>query len=118
MTYVPIVVTTPPPSPRTRELAELLGKVLDEYTKAHPAVTKAEIRAAINMAQATTGPDNTKLALGLSVGLGLVVLFLGLGLFYFRSVGEVEIGPILPMIIMALIALIGVAVLVMKAQSR
>ena len=119
MTYVPVVVPTPPPSPRTRELAGLLTKVLDEYAKAHPAVTKAEIQAAIRMAQTTAGPDHTKVALGLSVGLGLVVLFLGAGLFYFRTAGgDVEIGPILPMIIMALIILVGVVAVAFKAQSR
>jgi len=40
-----------PPSPRTRELADLLGKVLGEYEKYHPAVTGREVRAAIRLAE-------------------------------------------------------------------
>ena len=120
MTYVPIVIptTVPPPSPRTRELAGLLAKVLDEYTKAHPATSNAEIRAAIRMAQMSAGPDRTKLAVGLSLGVGLGVMMLTLGLFFFRSAGEVEIGPIFPMIIMALIVLLGLVVAAVKISSR
>jgi len=103
MSYVPIVTSTyvPPPSPRTRELAELLGKVLEEYTKAHPATTTAEVRAAIRLAQTSAGPDRTKLAVGLSLGVGLGVMMLTLGLFFFRSAGEVEIPAILPMMLVA-----------------
>jgi len=120
MAYVPIVTptTVPPPSPRTRELAGLLAKVLDEYTKAHPATSNAEIRAAIRMAQMSAGPDRTKVAVGLSLGLGLGVLMLTLGLFFFRSAGEVEMGPIFPMIIMAVIVILGLVVAAVKISSR
>ena len=119
MTYVPVVTSTPPPppSPRTRELAGLLTKVLEEYSKAHPAVTKAEIRAAVRLAQMTAGPDRTKVATVLSLALGLGVAFLTLGLFYFRSAGDVEYGPFFPMIILAMIVLIGVVALAVKAKS-
>ena len=51
MTYVPIVVTPPPPpSPRTRELAGLLSRVIEEYEKHHPAVTGPEVREALSLA--------------------------------------------------------------------
>lgn len=118
MTYVPIVTPTPsqPPSPRTRELAGLLSKVLEEYTKAHPSVTKSEVRAAIRLAQSSAGPDNTKIAVGLSLALGLGVLTMTLGLFYFGNSGGFEIGPILPMIIAVLIGLVAVALAVAKSQ--
>ena len=120
MSYVPIVTPTPtpPPSPRTRELAGLLSKVLDEYTKAHPAVTNAEVRAAIRLAQASAGPDQTRIAAILSLTVGLVIAGLGLGLFYFRSTGGGDFGPILPIIIAVLVVLVGVAMLAVKAQSR
>ena len=120
MSYVPIVTSTyvPPPSPRTRELADLLAKVLNEYTKAHPATSKAEVRAAIRLAQASAGSDTTKVAAGISLALGLGVAMLTLGLFYFRSAGEVEIGPIFPMIIMALIVLLGLVVAIVKMKER
>lgn len=118
MSYVPIIVPTnaPPPSPRTRELANLLGQVLDEYTKANPATTSAEIRAAYRMAQAATGKGSANIAAGVSVGIGLLVAMLGLGLVYFRSAGEIEIGPIFPMIIMALIVLIGLVAIVVNRR--
>jgi len=119
MMYVPIVTPTPsqPPSPRTRELAGLLSKVLEEYTKAHPSVTKSEVRAAIRLAQMSAGPDNTKVAVGLSLVLGLGVMMLTLGLFFFRSSGgEIDIGPILPIIIAVAIGLVAVALAVVKAQ--
>jgi len=120
MTFIPIVTptTVPPPSPRTRELAGLLAKVLDAYTKAHPATSNAEIRAAVRMAQMSAGPDRTKLAAGLSLGVGLGVMMLTLGLFFFRSAGDVEIGPIFPMIIMALVVLLGLVAVVVKMNSR
>ena len=119
MSYVPIVTSSyvPPPAPRTRELSELLGKVLEEYTKAHPAVTKSEVRAAIRMAQMSAGPAKTNLAVGLSLGVGLGVMMLTLGLFYFRSVGDVEITAIFPMIIMALIVLIGLVAVMVKMKG-
>ena len=119
MSYVPIVPSTyaPPPSPRTRELAELLGKVLEEYSNAHPAVTKSEVRAAIRMAQMSAGPDQTKLALGLSLGIGLGVMMLTLGLFYFRSVGDVEITAIFPMVILGIIVLLGLVAVMVKMKG-
>jgi len=120
MTYVPIVIPTqvPPPSPRTRELSGLLGKVLEEYTKAHPATTKAEIRAAIRMAQMSAGPDKTKVAAGISLALGLGVAMLTLGLFFFASAGEVNFRAISPMIIMAVIVLLGLVAAVIAIRSR
>ncbi len=116
MTYVPVVpqVQVPPPSPRTRELNDLLSKVVDEYTKAHPATTKAEIRAASRLAQVSGGGNSS--AAMLSLGLGLGVAFLVLGLFYFKSAGDIAIGPILPMIIGVAVVFLGILA-VFKARS-
>ena len=121
MSYVPIVTPThvPPPSPRTRELSELLAKVLDEYTKAHPATSSAEIRAAIRMAQMSAGPDRSNVAVGISLAIGLGVAMLALGLFFFRSTGgDLEIGPIFPMIIMVAIVVLGVVAAMIAMRSR
>jgi hypothetical protein len=120
MFFVPIVPSSPAPplSPRTRELAGLLQRVLDEYTRTHPATTKAEIRAAIRMAQVRGGSDMTKVAAGLSVVLGLGVAMLLAGLFFFRAGGEASIRAISPMIIMVVIALLLVVLVVVKSQSR
>jgi hypothetical protein len=118
MSFVPIVppTTVPPPSPRTRELAGILAKVLDEYTKAHPATTRAEIRGAIRMAQMSAGMDRTKVAAGVAVALGLGVTMLALGLLYFRNAGGVEMGTISPMIIMAVIVLLGIVAVIVKTR--
>jgi hypothetical protein len=118
MSYVPIIVPTnaPPPSPRTRELANLLGQVLDEYTKANPATTSAEIRAAYRMARAASGKGSANVAAGVSVALGLGVAMLTLGLFFFRGAGEIEIGPIFPGIIMAVIVLVGLVAIVVNRR--
>ncbi|MCJ7630553.1 MAG: hypothetical protein MUO50_19435 [Longimicrobiales bacterium] len=120
MSYVPIVTSTyvPPPSPRTRELAGLLSRVLEEYTKAHPATSKTEIRAAIRMAQMSSGPDRTKVAAGLGLAVGLGVMMLTLGLFFFRSTGGMEIRASLPFIIMFVIFFLMIVLAIVKAQSR
>lgn len=120
MTYVPIVsptVTAQPPSPRTRELAGLVSKVVDEYTKAHPNTSGAEVRAALKLAQAATGKDNTAVAVGLSLALGLGVAVLALLLFFRSGGGEMEIRPLFPMIIMALIILFGLVAVVMARRQ-
>jgi hypothetical protein len=120
MTYVPVVVpptNSPPPSPRTRELAGLLTKVLDEYTKAHPAVTKAEIRTAFRMAQMTTGRDSKRIVLALV--FGVMVLVFSVGLFFARAGGgEVVTDDSAPMLIMAVIILLGVLAAAIAVKSR
>ncbi len=44
--YVPIVVPDATPSRQTQELADLLGRVVQEYEKAHPTVTGPEVASA------------------------------------------------------------------------
>ncbi len=119
MAFVP--VSTPPtypPSPRTRELAGLLSKVLEEYGKAHPSVTKAEIRAAIHIARMSAGPDRGRVGALLSVTLGLGVAGLLAGLFVFQGAGGGESGAAFPMIIAAVIALLAIVMVTVKLMSR
>jgi hypothetical protein len=102
-------------------LAGLLSKVLDEYTKAHPATTNAEVRAAVRMAQASVGRGSSAVAAMVSVGLGLVVAGLLAAFLFFRGAGEgggdgTAIGPILPMIIMFFIIFLGVMMIAMKRR--
>ena len=82
MTYVPIPVVPPtPPSPRTRELADLLARVIEEYEKHHPAVSGAEVREALNLASQsskTAAPAARSLVAMLLLGL----VALGGALFY------------------------------------
>jgi hypothetical protein len=118
MAFVPVSAPpTYPPSPRTRELAGLLSKVLEEYTKAHPSVTKAEIRAAIRMAQMSAGPDRTRVVAILTITLGLGVAGLFAGLLFQGAPGG-ESGDPFPMIIAAVIAFLGIVIVAVKLQSR
>ena len=121
MTFVPINVSTPPipASPRTRELAGLLNQVLEEYQNAHPATTKTEVKAALKMAQMSSGSDTARVAAILSLVVGLLAFALFAGLFYFRSGGGVEMdwAPILPGIIMGIIVVLGIAAVAIKMRS-
>lgn len=121
MSYVPIVIppTTPqPPSPRTRELAEILGKVLEEYQKAHPSVTGAEMREAIQIAKSATGGNKSPVAVILSLGIALVLMATVLGLVFLRSGGDIELRSSMPMVVLGIMVFIGIVGVVVKASSR
>ncbi len=118
MAYVPITPTVAtPPSPRTRELAGLLAQVLEEYTKAHPATTRAEIRAAVRMAQMSAGGNQATMATVVSLVVGLVVMFLGVGLLYFRSAGEADFTLALPGIVAIMILILAIVLIVVRTRS-
>ena len=78
MYFVPIVPssgTGAPVTPRTRELADLLGRVIEEYEKHHPAVSGSEVRQAMDLALQRSqkgGADVARLALAAGLG-GLAV---------------------------------------------
>jgi hypothetical protein len=73
--YVPIVpMTSSPPSPRTRELADLLSRVIREYESHHPSVTGAEVRGALRLAAQSSSK-------GMQAASAKVALILGLALF-------------------------------------
>jgi ABC-type spermidine/putrescine transport system permease subunit II len=98
-------------------LAGLLGKVLEEYQTTHPATTPTEVKAALRLVSATSG-SNQVAAMGVLAGvLSLLVGALVLGLFLFRGGTAREGVVFLPMIIMGIVVLLGIAVLVMKARS-
>lgn len=120
MFYVPIVPTTfSPPSPRTRELADLLARVIREYESDHPSVTGAEVRGALRLA-AQSGSKGAQaagakvavilgLALFLAAGLGFLIQVRGRGL---EGAGDV------PMIAAVLMGIVLIAVLVALKASR
>jgi hypothetical protein len=85
MSYIPIVPTAhaQEPSRPTRELADLLGRVVQEYEKAHPTITGPEVRQALQLARRAStksgGPGTVAFrafGAGLLVLLGTVFLFL------------------------------------------
>ncbi len=97
MTYVPMVhVVTPeaPPSRQTQELADLLGRVVQEYEKAHPTVTGPEVSQALQLAKRAStkaGGNPTAMVAALAGGL---VLMVGLGVVFFAAQGGgIDIRP-------------------------
>lgn len=69
-----------PPSPRTRELAGLLGRVIEEYEKHHPSVTGSEVRAAIELAARNSGTATSQHAKAVAVIATIVMAFVAAGL--------------------------------------
>jgi hypothetical protein len=119
MTYVPVVVPpTQQASPRTRELAGLLGKVLEEYKKTHPAVTDAEVRMAFRLASSSVGSVKAaKIAVLVGV-LSLVVATMVAGLFVGGGDGGGADSPIaLSGVIAGLVVALGIVAIVKKRRS-
>lgn len=116
MTYVPTVPPSQtPPSPRTRELASLLQKVLEEYRKSHPSLTSSEIRGAFKLAYMSTRGGSQRIAVFLSLGVALLVGLLALGLFVFESGGGTDWVTAMPVVVMAVIFLL---LVLLKVRSR
>lgn len=118
MTYVPIVtvpVQQQQPTQQTRELADLLGRVIQEYEKAHPSVSGPEVRHALQLAQsasskASTGPAGLMAALA-----GGLALLAGLAAFYFIQVDGGS--PMAAMrIVLIAIVLVGIVAVVLAAR--
>lgn len=80
MAYIPFVPpSSSPPTPRTRDLADRLARVLVEFEETHPTVTAGEVREATRIALRTTRASSAVAppVLGVLVGallLGVVVL--------------------------------------------
>jgi len=113
--YVPVVVPPQPPSPRTRELAELLGRVIEEYEKHHPAVTGSEVRGALQMAAQSSKAASP--AAALAVGLGLALLLGGLVAFF--SMGSMS-GAAIPWsgVVLAFASVLAVAFLLKRLAGK
>lgn len=120
MAYVPMVPhsPSPPPSPRTRELAGLLTKVLEEYKKSHPATSDAEIRAAVRLAQLSTRSGNQAQTAILSLGVGLLAAGVAAGIVFFRAGGGGDMEPAFPMIIAAVAIFLALILVLVKVASR
>jgi len=109
--YVPIVVPPTPPSPRTRELANLLSTVIQEYEKHHPAVTGGEIHQALDLAkQGSQKAMATNRVLVVTVAGGLLALA-GVGAFMATAAGGGgQVGfPVLAVVV-GILLVVGLAV--------
>jgi hypothetical protein len=79
--FVPVIPPHhEPPSPRTRELAGLLGRVIEEYEKHHPSVTGREVRAALDLAARNSGTAMSENAKAIAIVSVCVLGFLAAGL--------------------------------------
>jgi hypothetical protein len=115
MSYVPIVVPPPqPPSPRTRELADLLARVIVDFEQRHPSVTGQEVREASRLAvQASHGSDAPARLVALALG-GLLALAVGGFVFLRQSTGGAASGSVpVPVLVIgisiAILALLAIA---------
>ena len=70
------------------------------------------------MAQMSSGPDQGKVVVLLSLGLGILVAGLLAGLLFFRGAGGGEGGEGFPMILAAVIVFVGILIVAVKLQSR
>jgi hypothetical protein len=96
--FVP-VVPPQPPSPRTRELADLLTRAIEEYEKYHPGVSGQEVRAALQLAARSSrkaGPDPRMVG----AATALAVLLSGFVVVALKG-GDAGVGPV-PIVAMAL----------------
>ncbi len=80
MSFVPVVVTPPPPSPQARELGKRLTDTIDRFSEENPSVSPAEIQQALSLATPSSGRSGA-LAIALLVGL----LIFGLLAFFYVS---------------------------------
>jgi hypothetical protein len=94
-------------SPQTRELADLLGRVVQEYEKAHPTVTGTEVSQALRLARraSTKAAGGEAMAIKMAVALGLVFLG-GLAAFFFVARGgDFNVDMVNAQVMVAIIAL-------------
>ncbi|HSW28495.1 MAG TPA: hypothetical protein VLH75_03280 [Longimicrobiales bacterium] len=113
MLYVFIPPPPSPPSPRTRELAALLGRVIEEYEKHHPAVTGPEVRAAVRMAVESSSRKGSP-DLRIAVGVAAAVVAGGLFAFLAANQGQMPQGTV-PMVA-AVLGLFAVLMVVVMAK--
>ena len=117
MTYVPIVtpvVTDQQPSRRTRELADLLGRVVQEYEKAHPSVTGPEVRQALELARsASTKATGAPAAFVVALALGVVMAMGLVGFLYVQGGASLRGGMGM---IFAVVALLGAGAVAWAAR--
>lgn len=120
MSYVPIVPSTPPPPPsrQTRELADLLGRVIQEYENAHPTITSGEVRAALRLALRASAKARGDAGPVVAVAAGLAVVVAGVVLFAVMGAGDAAPGVgFRPSVVVGLVAVV-VAVLAVILSRR
>ena len=120
MSYVPIVVPQQAePSRQTQELADLLGRVVQEYEKAHPTVTGPEVSQALQLAKRASSKASGNEAMAIKMALvGLLTLMGGLGVFFFMARGgDFDIANTQVMMAIIALGIAGVFVAILKRRE-
>jgi len=108
MIFVPYVPPPQPPSPRTRELASLLGRVIEEYEKHHPAVSAQEVKAALQIA-ASSSRKGGGASMQVAAAVGLAAVLAVGGFVWLATSGGTGSGGSVPMVALS----VGVILVVM-----
>ena len=119
MTYIPVIV--PPqeaPSPRTRELADQLARVIVDFEQNHPTVEAGEIRQAAQLAVRASRTAGGVDAATITALVGLVVLVVGV-VVYMGITGRFAVDGPFPVLLvnLILIAIVAVAAILLR-RSR
>lgn len=115
MLFVPITPTPSqqPLSPRTRELSELLGRVIEEYEKHHPSVSASEVRMALRMAGRSSKAEGA-MAARLTIAALIGLLALGGVAFFLMGEGRAS-SEAMPSVLVA-VAVFGLLAAVVAAR--
>ena len=112
MSYVPIVVPPPqPPSPRTRELADRMARLIVEFEGQYPTATRAEVREAARLALQATNRGSSVAPVA-AVVLGTLALGAGIGVYFLSVEGGLERLPPPALLVASVIGLAAVLAVV------
>lgn len=116
MLYVPVIPhREDPPSPRTRELADLLGRVIQEYEKSHPSVTGREVRAALEIAVRGSRSGAAGGRQAALVGVAIAGAAAGVFAWFAAQGGNSEAAPVA--ILTGILALVAVLVVIRRTRG-
>jgi hypothetical protein len=115
--FVPVIPHhAAPPSPRTRELADLLARAIEEYEKYHPNISGPEVRAALQLAAQSSrkaGPDPRLITVAATLG----ALLIGFVVMATRG-GDLGGGATPVVAVVAVVLVIAFMALVLVRQER
>jgi hypothetical protein len=79
MTFIPVIIPSPQPSPRSQELSRRVGELVEQFRREHPEMNASEIHQALSMASTRAGSSKglrTALLLGVALLTALLVFTL------------------------------------------
>jgi len=119
--FVPVVPPTPqaPLSHRTRELGDLLGRVIEEYERHHPSVTGQEVHQALQLASRHSKAVGSGAAKVVLLGVATALALAGVMAFLMleRGGGSPESFPVMAVAV-AIFSVLMVAILLRRLSGR